>query len=68
MSTDALLTERGTTHGSFADNANFAQHLRALWRSSNNWHAMPIEHREALDHIAGKLSRILSGQSRFPDH
>lgn len=66
--TDALLTERGTTHGRFADNARYAQLLRALWRSSAHWQAMPDEHREALDHIAGKLSRILSGQSTFVDH
>jgi hypothetical protein len=29
---------------------------------------MPDEHREALDHMAGKFSRILSGQSRYGDH
>jgi hypothetical protein len=29
---------------------------------------MPLEHREALDQFAGKLSRILSGQSMFRDH
>jgi hypothetical protein len=68
MSTEALLSERGTTHGRFADNAHFGQALRALWRTSRHWAAMPEEHREALDHFAGKLSRILSGQSTFKDH
>lgn len=68
MSTTDLLAERGHTHGSFADNARYGQLLRALFRSSRNWTDMPDEHREALDHIAGKLSRILSGQSMFADH
>lgn len=65
---NALLSERGTTHGSFTDNARNGQMLREAFRSSPRWAEMPPEHREALDHIAGKLSRILSGQSRFRDH
>jgi hypothetical protein len=68
MNTPELLSERGQTHGSFRDNAFYGQSLRALWRSSAGWSAMPAEHREALDHIAGKLSRILSGQSTVADH
>jgi hypothetical protein len=66
--TTELLQERGTTHGSFHDNARNGQMLREAFRSSPKWAEMPLEHREALDHIAGKLSRILSGQSRFADH
>jgi hypothetical protein len=68
MQTDALLTERGTTHGKFEDNARYAQRLRALWRTSPAWASMPDEHKEALDQMAGKFSRILSGQSMFFDH
>lgn len=68
MSTTALLNERATTHGSFADNAEYGQQIRALCRNSRCWDAMPVEHREALDMIACKLSRILSGQSDFADH
>jgi hypothetical protein len=65
---EALLTARGQTHGSFRDNAHYGQSLRSLWRTSPGWAKMPAEHREALDHIAGKLSRILSGQSTVADH
>ncbi len=68
MNTEALLSERGTTHGDFHCNAQFGQALRALWRTSPHWASMPPEHREALDHMAGKFSRILSGQSTFRDH
>jgi hypothetical protein len=68
MNTETLLSERGTTHGSFRDNAHYGQSLRALWRSSPGWALMPAEHRESLDVIAVKLSRILSGQSTVADH
>lgn len=68
QASDPLLTERGSTHGKFADNARNGQMLREAFRSSPKWAQMPPEHREALDHIAGKLSRILSGQSMFRDH
>ena len=60
--------ERGTTHGSFEDNARIAQQFRKLCRTSSHWEAMPVEHREALDNMATKFSRILSGQSTFADH
>ena len=68
MQTEHLLSERGTTHGSFTDNAEFGQQIRGLCRNSKHWDAMPVEHREALDMIACKVSRILSGQSIFADH
>ncbi len=63
-----LLCERGSTHGQFSDNARIGQHLRAYWRAQPTWDTMPEQQREALDHIAGKLSRIFSGQSTHRDH
>lgn len=66
--TTALLETRQTTHGSFHDNARNGQQLRAFFRRSPHWDAMPEVHRESLDMIACKLSRILSGQSTFEDH
>lgn len=68
MSTTELLHERQGTHGDFADNARIAQRLRACWRVEPTWQDMPMEQREALDMIAGKISRILSGQATFKDH
>lgn len=61
--TDALLNERETTHGSFADNARISQSLKASFRACPAWDDMPAVHRESLDMIAMKLSRILSGKS-----
>ena len=68
MSTTALLSERQTTHGDFSDNARNGQFLRDFYRSSPNWETMHPVHKEALDMMACKLSRILSGQSSHDDH
>ena len=69
MQTTELLKERSATHGSFEDNAVIGQALRALFRRCPEvWAEMPPVQREALDMIACKLSRILSGQSTFDDH
>lgn len=64
----SVLVERAKTHGSYTSNASVAQYLRLYWRQSPHWDTMPVEHREALDQFATKLSRILSGQSSFKDH
>ena len=64
----ALIETRGQTHGSFADNARNGQFLRDYYRQQPSWASMPAVHREALDMIACKLSRILSGQSMHEDH
>jgi hypothetical protein len=68
MNSDTLLTERGTTHGRFLDNATTGQALRDLFRQSPHWADMDPVCREALDMMACKISRILSGQATFHDH
>lgn len=68
MQTDQLLSERGTTHGRFVDNATTGQALRDLFRQSPHWADMDPVCREALDMMACKMSRILSGQATFADH
>lgn len=71
--TNDLLAERAKTHGSFANNALISQQLKAIFHNPSNvtsetdWELRPI-HKEALDMIALKLSRILSGQANFKDH
>jgi len=67
MKRDPLLTERGKTHGSFEKNAEISQALKRLFRENMNPNVSDV-HREALDQIAMKLSRILSGHSNFKDH
>jgi Domain of unknown function (DUF6378) len=66
--TEALLADRETTHGSFAQNAKRGQELRNLFMASPGWRKADDRQREALHYIAGKLSRILSGQPGHADH
>jgi hypothetical protein len=68
MNTTALLNERQTTHGSFTSNAKYGQLLRQHFRESPGWVSMTLVQQEALDMIACKLSRILSGQASHADH
>lgn len=64
---DSLLQERQKTHGSFETNALISQKLKTLFDELGADRFVHV-HREALDMIALKLSRILSGQADFKDH
>ena len=66
--TPELLAQRQTTHGEFSQNAIYAQELRTLCRSSPRWPQIPPAQREAMDMIATKFSRILSGQADCAEH
>jgi hypothetical protein len=64
---DPLLAEREKTHGSFKTNAEISQQLKHIFHEHIivNFKSEQVE---ALDMIALKLSRILSGQANFKDH
>jgi hypothetical protein len=65
--TETLLNERNTTHGAFTENARISQGIKRVMYTSKNWNEMNDVHREALEYIAGKIGRILSGQWDFDD-
>ena len=65
---DPLLQERQKTHGSFADNARYSQQIKDVYREALKIRTMDVAQLEAIDMIALKLSRILSGQANFKDH
>jgi uncharacterized protein DUF6378 len=64
--TEALLAERGKTHGKFEDHAHYAQELKRIisWEA----HKFTDEQREALAMIAHKIGRIMAGDPNFADH
>ena len=64
---DPLLNERQQTHGSFARNAEISQAIKSIYRRFG-YHDLRDEHVEALEMIALKLSRVLSGQASQNDH
>ena len=68
MSVDEVLEERSKTHGDFETNAHYSQAIKAIYHSSPAWDQMTDLMRESLDAKALKISRILSGNFREPDH
>lgn len=62
-----LLQERQKMHGSFEKNAEISQELKWVFKKYGSDRLLLV-HRESLDMIAFKLSRILSGQAQFSDH
>lgn len=64
---DPLLMEREKTHGSFERNAIISQAIKDIFKKYHDY-PMHVAQVEALDMIALKISRILSGQSSFKDH
>lgn len=67
-STETILAERGKTHGDFTDNAEIMQAIKMLMRDTRNWPNLSLVQREALEMIAHKIGRILSGNPNIQDH
>jgi hypothetical protein len=66
--TDALLADRGKTHGDYSVHANITQNTKDLWRAHTGWERLNKEQRETLDMIAHKVGRALAGNPHFADH
>jgi transcriptional regulator len=66
---DAILNERATTYGSFISVALFAQEMKELIRSALDEQnaGLQADHQEALDMIASKIARIITGNSQHRD-
>lgn len=63
-----LLEERQHTHGTFEDNAIISQSFKRMFRAGPGWNMLSDIEREAMDMIALKFSRILSGKSMSKQH
>jgi hypothetical protein len=66
--TEALLAERSRTHGEFGDNAAVSQALKRVFRAAPRWSELTDRQKEALEMIALKLSRFLTGDPNHADH
>lgn len=67
-SVEALLQERQTTHGDYADHAQITQALKRTMNMNDDLIKLNDMQREALDMIAHKIGRILAGNPNFKDH
>lgn len=63
-----ILEERGSRYGAFADNAEVSQGIKHHMQSSINWYNLAPDQREALDQIAAKISRMLTGDANYVDN
>lgn len=68
MSVDKTLEDRRSTHGDFLDHATATQHLKMVMHDHPGWDNLDVMQREALDMIAHKIGRVLSGDPNFADH
>jgi hypothetical protein len=64
----ATLEARGQRYGQFNENALVAQELKDVMRASRKWDELMPYQKEALDIIASKISRLLSGDPNYPDN
>lgn len=63
-----LTNTRQSTHGDFRTNARLSQHLKAVFRSYDGWDHLDDVEKEAMDMMALKFSRIISGRSLERQH
>lgn len=69
MERPALLQVRQKTHGDFGLNSAISQKIKNVFKRVHpHYENLSDVHKEALDMIALKLSRIMSGQPDFADH
>lgn len=73
-STEELLSERGKTHGDFADHARITQLLKdtikieLVRRHHRQQPRLTATQKESIDMILHKIGRIVAGESGFQDH
>lgn len=65
---DQTLAERGNRYGDFTDHARICQHLKSYAMSTDGWERLSDVQRQALDVIADKIARILSGDPNYADN
>jgi hypothetical protein len=63
-----LLGERQKSHGTYSEVSSICQAIKRTMRQSSGWDHLANEQAEALEMIAMKVARILSGNSNFADH
>lgn len=66
--TKAVLSERGSRYGKFADLSFIDQQLKDILRNAPNWDALSPHHKTALEMIQHKISRILNGDPEYEDN
>jgi hypothetical protein len=64
---DQVLEERGNNYGDFNSQAFRSQKLKAIIRSHPKWNDLPEMHKESIEMILHKVSRIVNGNHEYAD-
>lgn len=64
---DETLAERGQHYGDFKETFAVIQEIKLALQHGKGWDHMPLERREALEMIAVKMGRLVSGDSGHAD-
>ena len=65
---EKTLAERGDRYGDFSVHAGICQSLKELMMDQQGWVRLDTTQRQALDVIADKIARILSGDPNYADN
>jgi hypothetical protein len=68
MSVDATLAERGKRYGDFSDHARVCQALKVTMMCGPSWKQLSDVQKQALEVIADKIARILTGDPNYDDN
>ena len=68
MVVNALITERGSRYGKFADGAEIMRDLKHVMHEVDGWNNLTPSQKEALDMIQHKIGRILNGDPTYDDN
>ena len=64
----ALIAERGSRYGKFADGAEIMRDLKHVMHDVDGWNNLTASQKEALDMIQHKIGRILNGDPTHDDN
>lgn len=62
------LKERGATHGDWTQQSLTSQRIKSALHQGTMWDQLTPSERDAIETIAMKMSRIVSGNPHEPDH
>lgn len=68
MDAATITAERNATHGDWYAQSACSQQLKNGMQCTKNWPGLSASQRDALEMIAVKISRILTGNPDEPDH
>lgn len=67
MKLETTIAERDAQYGRFYDNARITQLVKFAFRSGPNWDKLEPDQKEALEQIASKIGRMLTGNFNYLD-